>query len=220
MASEVEICNLALAHLGDDATIASIDPPEGSAQAEHCQRFYPIARDNLLELHDWNFASTRAALAQITSPTPSWRYAYVRPANCLTVRAILAPESVDDYVHRFDQTGCEFHPISTGQYTPQAFAQETLQNGTEIILTNQEDAVARYTARVTDPTKFSSLFAMTLSWHLASLLAGPVIKGDVGRAEAKRCMGMVEVYLNRGITRDTNQQQVAPAHVVSWMAGR
>ena len=45
MPSEVDICNLALGHLGDSATVATIDPPEGSAQAEHCARFYPIARD-------------------------------------------------------------------------------------------------------------------------------------------------------------------------------
>lgn len=51
MASEVDICNLALARLGDNATVASIDPPEGSAQAEHCARFYAIARDSLLEMH-------------------------------------------------------------------------------------------------------------------------------------------------------------------------
>ena len=36
MASDVQICNIALAHLGDTATVASINPPEGSAQAEHC----------------------------------------------------------------------------------------------------------------------------------------------------------------------------------------
>ena len=57
MATEVDICNLALAHLGDDATIASLSPPEGSAQAEKAARFYPIARNTLLEMHTWNFAS-------------------------------------------------------------------------------------------------------------------------------------------------------------------
>ena len=63
MASEVEICNLALSHLGDTATVASSDPPEGSAQAEHCARFYPIARDALLEMQNWKFATRRATLA-------------------------------------------------------------------------------------------------------------------------------------------------------------
>ena len=65
MASVVDICNLALGHLGDPATVSSIDPPEGSAQAQHCARFYPIARDSLLEMHSWNFSTYREALAHL-----------------------------------------------------------------------------------------------------------------------------------------------------------
>lgn len=220
MASEIEICNLALAHLGDDATVASIDPPEGSAQAEHCQRFYPIARDTLLEMHDWNFASTRSVLAQVTSPSSTWRYAYVRPSNCLTLRAILSPDAPDDYSLQLISGGGDFYPPASGKYLPQPFALETLENGTEIVLANQEDAIARYTARVSDTSKFSTLYTMTLSWHLASLLAGPVIKGDVGRAEAKKCMEMVGVYLGKATPADANQRDGTPLHVVSWMSGR
>ena len=70
MASEVDICNLALGHLGDNATVSSISPPEGSAQAEHCARFYPLARDALLEMGYWNFAMRRVALAQLTMNWP------------------------------------------------------------------------------------------------------------------------------------------------------
>lgn len=220
MASEVEICNLALGHLGDSATVASIDPPEGSAQAEHCQRFYPIARDTLLEMHDWSFATMRARLAQVASPTTSWRHAYTQPANCLQVRAILPPESIDDYALQYVMAGNEFYPPAAGAYIPQPFATETLVSGTKVILTNQENAIARYTARVIDTTKFSNLFTMTLSWHLASLLAGPIIKGDVGRAEAKRCMEMVGVFLGRATPADSNQRDVQPLHVVPWMSGR
>ena len=66
MATEVDICNLALAHLGDDATIASIKPPEGSAQAEKAARFYPIARDTLLDMHTWNFAMKRATIPSVS----------------------------------------------------------------------------------------------------------------------------------------------------------
>jgi hypothetical protein len=83
-----------------------------------------------------------------------------------------------------------------------------------------EDAVLRYTAKVSDTTRFSNLFTMTLAWHLASLLAGPVIKGDVGRAEGKRCMEMVVYFLNQAKMSDTNQRQVHPTHVVPWMTGR
>lgn len=220
MASEVEICNLALGHLGDRATVASINPPEGSAQAEHCQRFYPIARDTLLEMHDWGFAARRITLAAVTSPTDSWQYAYAKPSDCIRARAILPPEAADDYAVQWVGSGFEFAPPAAGYYVPQPFAMETLSTGSEVILTNTEDAVLRYTARVTDTTKFSHLFTMALSWHLASLLAGPVVKGDVGRAEGKRCMEMVAFYLSQARPSDANQQQIQPLHVVSWMAGR
>ena len=90
MPSVVEICNLALAHLGDDATVASIDPPEGSAQSEHCARFYPIARDSLLQMHTWSFASRRVSLAQVTMPYTMWKYAYGVPADMLTAVAVHA----------------------------------------------------------------------------------------------------------------------------------
>ena len=33
MASVVDLCNLSLARLGDEANVVSIEPPDGSAQA-------------------------------------------------------------------------------------------------------------------------------------------------------------------------------------------
>ena len=67
MASAVDICNEALSHLGDSATVSSIDPPEGSAQAEHCARFYDSTLQSLSELHNWKFALRRTSLAQVNN---------------------------------------------------------------------------------------------------------------------------------------------------------
>ena len=67
MASEVDICNMALAHFGQDASIDAIDPPDGSAEAEHASRFYPMARDALLERHAWPFAVRFATLSAQTN---------------------------------------------------------------------------------------------------------------------------------------------------------
>ena len=213
MASEVDICNLALGHLGDNATVASLDPPEGSAQAEHCARFYPLARDAILELHDWNFATRRSQPAQITSPWPQWKYAYVQPADCLRVLAVLDPEATDDFSMAMPNPG-----LAT--YTPQPFVCETDEEGREIVLTNQENALIRYVAYVSDTTKFTPLFVTTLTWHLASLLAGPVIKGDAGRAEGKRCEAMAATWLIQARNSDTAQRRVNPTHSVGWIAGR
>lgn len=226
MASEVDICNLALGHLGDNATVASIDPPEGSAQAEHCQRFYSIARDSLLELHNWNFSSRRAVLAQVDCPWPEWQYAYASPTNVINVVAILPPQANNDYSQNaytgsgFGTTSWDRRPSAAGLYVPQPYSMESDANGNDVIYTNQENAVVRYTVRVEDPTKFSPLFVQTLSWHLASMLAGPVVKGDAGAAEAKRCSTMMSAWLSKAIESDANQRKADVEHIVNWMAGR
>lgn len=226
MASVVDICNLALAHLGDNATIASIDPPEGSAQAEHCQRFYPIARDTLLEMHSWSFATKRAYGAEVENTWPMWEYAYAMPGDASDIIAILPPEAKDDYsTHFTPETYPDFYTnyspsVAAGQYVPQKFAVETAADGSEIILTNQKQAVIRYHAKIVDPTKFSPLFTITLSWHLASMLAGPVIKGDQGAAEAKRCVAMTTLYLGKAMEADSNARKIKPEQIVPWIAGR
>ena len=126
MASVVDICNLALAHIGDDATVSSIDPPEGSAQAEHCKRFYAIARDTMLQMHNWNFASKRISLAQVTNPITEWLYAYAAPSDMSVAVSILASDAGDDYSARFVPTDTPFFPpvVAAGQYTPQPYSIE------------------------------------------------------------------------------------------------
>jgi hypothetical protein len=222
MASVVDVCNLALAHLGDDATVSSIDPPEGSAQAEHCKRFYAIARDTLLQLHNWNFASKRVALAQVTNPTTQWDYAYAVPSDCSVVISVLASDSIDDYSGRMIPTDTPYFPpvVAAGMYMPQPYCVEVDTLGNKVIYTNQETATLRYQALITDSAKFDALFVITLSWHLASMLAGPIIKGDAGSAEAKRCIQMMGGYLQTAKASDSNQRNIKPEHIVSWTAGR
>ena len=88
MSSVVDIVNLALSHLGDTATVASIDPPEGSAQAEHAARFFPFALAAMLEGHPWSFATKRAILAPLNTAPNGWAYAYGVPADALRVLGV------------------------------------------------------------------------------------------------------------------------------------
>lgn len=201
MASEVDICNLALARLGDNATVASIDPPEGSAQAEHCARFYPMARDSLLEMHAWKFATRRVLLAQLTTDTWNWSFAYAEPTGVLKLLAVLPASASSD--------------ADTQEYEA-----ETDGNGTPIILTDQEGASLRYVAHVTDTTVFSPLFVDALAWLLASYLAGPVLKGDAGAAMAKACLQSFMLALSNAKVSDANQRKVRPEHKPDWIAGR
>lgn len=225
MASEVDICNLALSHIGDTATVASINPPEGSAQAEHCARFYSFARDALFEMHDWNFCITRTPLNLLASAVPPWTYVYGVPNLLVTAIAVQSADAPDDFCEPGDisDAGVSFvpTPIQTfGDYTPQPYLLETLDDGTAVILTNVENAVLRYTRKITDASKFSALFVMALSWYLASLLAGPIIKGDEGAAESKRCLKEMEGCLVNATEADTGQRHVHVQHYVPWLVGR
>ena len=201
MSSVVDLCNLALSRLGDSATVASIDPPEGSAQAEHCSRVYPIARDSLLEMHDWKFATRRAVLSELTVDSFNWTYAYAEPNGALRIISVLdATQSAED----------ESYP----------FAAESGEDGAALIYTNLQDATVRYVARVTDTTKFSPLFADALAWLLASHIAGPLIKGTAGQAAAKACYTNFNLVFSYAKVSDANQRKSEPTHTPGWIAGR
>lgn len=201
MASVVDICNLALARLGDDATVASIDPPEGSAQAEHCWRFYPIARDSLLEMHDWKFATRRTVLAELVAESFNWTYVYAEPDGAIRLISVLPTSaSSDDESAEYDA--------------------EAGESGEALIYTNVANATLRYTARVTDTTKFSPLFTDALAWLLASHIAGPLLKGDSGAAAAKACYQNFRMVLALATVSDANQRNVKPKHKPDWIAAR
>ena len=222
MASEVDICNLALSRLGDSATIASINPSDGSAQADHSGRFYPIARDSMLEMHSWGFATKRVALAVLANTWPEWTYAYAAPNDALNLLAVLAPDATNDYSVGIPLAASYYGTVNTGTgiYTPQEFAAEVDANGNDVIYTNQIDATLRYTGRITDTTKFSPLFTDALGWLLASYLAGPILKGDSGMSASRNCMAAFNQVMGKATTSDANQQRNTIKQSVSWMAGR
>lgn len=223
MASEVDICNLALAGLGDDANISSINPPDGTAQAAHCSRFYPVARDALLEMHSWSFCTKRASLALLTITVPTeWLYAYAAPSDAVNFIAVLDPLALDDYSYGIapyaSATGSDSNSI--GVYTPQEYDVEALPDGSSVIYSNQANAVLRYTTIVTDTTQFSPTFILGLSALLQTMLAGPIIKGAEGIKVAQAKMQEFRMWKAEATTSDANQRKLKVAPAVSWMANR
>jgi hypothetical protein len=241
MASVVDICNTALSHIGDTANVTSISPPDGSAQAGYCATFYPIALSALLEMHDWGFATVRSTTAPVTNPTETtwidangntqtsatWRFAYAYPANVVNMIAVLPAHALSDYSANFGELhrswNCaypDFANPADNVYMPQPYAVEQDGEGNLIILTNACNAVFRYTIQVDDPTKFSPLFVIALSYLLASMLAGPIIKGEEGIQVSTAMMAKASQYKGQAATSDANQRHIVVPQRVSWMAGR
>lgn len=202
MASEIDICNLALGHLGDSATVTSINPPEGSVQAEHCGRFYPIARDALLERYAWSFATRTDLLVELAIDLPAtWEYAYALPASALTIHAVYSKDATDEEIE-----------CGVAVPWPYVTAVEPL-SGTKIIYTDLEFATARYTRSVSDTALFSALFVDTLSKLLASYLAGPLYKGVEGRKMSREMLKEFEYSYGIATSADANQRRIRNVHV-------
>ena len=206
MLSVVSICNLALAHLGDSANVISIDPPEGSAQAEHCARFYPQARNALLEMHAWNFATRREKLALLSRQDSTWTHRYAMPNQALSVLSIVPEGMSDDYE-------------VAGRVVPAEYQVER-EDGALVVLTDIPDAVMRYVSAAVDPSLYPAMFVEALSWKLAALLAGPLYKGEAGAAEAKRCEEMFAYHFAAARQQDAKQRRVTLRHIVPWLEAR
>lgn len=206
MASAVDICNLALANLGDAADVTSIDPPEGSAQAERCARFYPIAVSVLLESHEWGFATRRERLSRFAeNDRGCWLYRYALPARCLKVIDVACGDA-RRLAPALDK-GLGNYEIGLGR------------DGTKCLYTNLTPVYARYVGEV-DAALFPSGFVMALSWKLASMLAGPLIKGSEGARMVRYAEEMAQLYLRQAALLDAQSHQEYCEVVPEWIRGR
>lgn len=199
MASEVDICNLALSNLGASVTLSSIKPPEGSAYAEYCALYYPIARNMLLEMHAWGFATIERRLAMKNKPELGYRFCYVVPDDCLKIIRLSCEQVYGQYLQ---------------------YERRTLDNGEQVILTNSENVSAVYIKNITDTTRYSPLFITTLAWQLASMLAAVVVKGSEGMKVAQMCTQYVAAYLSQARVSDSMQHYVRPDYVPSSIKAR
>jgi len=199
MASVVDVVNTALSMIGDAAEVTSIDPADGSAQADHAARFYPTARDETLQRHTWRFATKRRSLSELSeNPVDHWAYAYALPTDCIQPVAVLLPESTDDT-------------------KTQDFEVESSDDGTDILYCNVEDAVLKYVWRQTDTTRWSPLFTRAVARRLAADLSGPIMR------DTKESVAHLKVYeeedLPRAIAADASGRQTSvfknftPSHI-------
>lgn len=188
MASAVDICNLALARLGDSATVASIDPPEGSAQSEHCARFYPLARRQIFEAHNWSFLIRREKLAPLHQESYGWPYVYAAPARLIHIVSIFT-------VH------------DKGYENTHQFLLERDARGQNVIYTDCPAAMIRYTRDTNDTGGFTPTFIEAFAYLLASQLAGPIISGTASIKIGAAMAQGYETALRAAISRDFVQQR-------------
>lgn len=151
----ITVCNAALARLGE-ARIFDLDDDNPAARA--CKLQFPMARDEVLRAHWWNFATQRTELTQLSdAPSFGWNYAYARPADCLRV--------------------LEVNGISGSGIPGEDWE---LESGN--LLHNASTVQIRYIKRVTDLNLFDSLALEALIVLLASKVAPAIQGGSTSKA--------------------------------------
>lgn len=186
-ASEVGICNMALAHLGISTTIAALTDPTQSARA--CARFYAQCRDAVLRDFPWPFATSIQLLGLVqNNPNTEWLYSYRYPADCLMARRI--PDGVSRIAT----------PASLVVFREGADA-----NG-KLIFTDQADAELEYTVRLADPTLFPPDFVEALAYRIAASIAPQVTGGDPFKLGA-RAMQLYTYTLEVASLNAANESQ-------------
>lgn len=198
--TEAQICNLALAHLKQTKTTISNLTTDSGNTAVQCRIHYDVCRRFVLVDHDWNFATRRIALTDISSDPMSpvtWNYRYDYPSNCLKIQEI----------ERLSKSN-----------PPIPFRIEQEDDGSGLsILTDQEDARAIFTVDESNTNLFSPGFVTSLSWYLASELV-PALAGSDTTQEAT-----LTVYRNSLLAAqaiDSNEGQQDPDLNSPWERAR
>lgn len=189
MASEVEICNIALANIRSKS-INSLN--EQSLQAQQCKLFYPILRDQLFEYAPWQFAHKVKPLSLLTLESFSWGYVYQYPNDCLKVNKLLL-----NYEGVRDNT---FGSSQKVEYEIQII------DDTKVIVSDQPDLHIDYRSKITDPNLFTNEFRMTLAHLLASEIAVPVVGAEMGRQLRSDSFQIYNRYLNAAIASNSNER--------------
>ncbi len=183
MASDVDICNVALARIGM-STINALS--EDNRAARLCQALYPGCVEELARAHAWTFTKKTAALAvHGIAPTAGWSYRYALPSDL--VRALKL--TIDG---RERGTPGELYTL------------EMLPDGSaKTLLTDASPAYLRYTYPNTNPLHFDPLFRSALSYRLALDLT--VLLTD-NAAQARETMrGELAIALGQARATDANE---------------
>lgn len=177
MSSQLDVYNLALSHVSA-AAVQSLT--ERTKEARECNKLYPVARDSMLESHDWGVARKRKVLALLEETYSGWDYAYAWPADCVAPRKIYDATEANNTV-----------PIPYDIGVNDALNRR-------IILTNEEDAELIYTAKVENVTLFSAMMVDALGYRLAADLAVPL------RSDSRLQRSLMSQFLGLVSSAQTN----------------
>jgi hypothetical protein len=161
--SKTEIANLALVALGQGLQIDDYDS-DGSAAGKAIRQVYPVAVKIALGETDWFFARKTVSLSLFSDPdeeySDTWEFAYHIPSDLIEFRGIEASGTLKPEWELWD-------------------GDEVAAAG--LIVTDEEDAVGRYTFFQQNEARYPMWFCELLALKIAELAVPALIPGDYAK---------------------------------------
>lgn len=169
--NDTQVCNLALAEVGDSYSLTDIN--ETSNQAAVCRLFFEPTRDYMLREHPWNFARQLSALSRLADAPPfGWDNQFQLPADFLRL--------------------VEFNGLDVWQVEG-SYQVANGPSGGLVLMTDDNRAEIIYVKRITDANLFDPLFVDALAKTLAARISTKISKDESVKdrlvAQAKAALG-------------------------------
>ena len=160
-------------------------------EAVVCALHFESVRDSLLEQFAWVFARKTETPAQLSENQTGWRYKFLIPQDCLKVLNVIAQDKRKDFYREKN------HDLSEPPEVVELIEYEEIG---EYVLTNRSPVYIRYTAKITDETKWATAFKDLFIIKLAEAIAPAV----VGQTEALQLLeskanNLIQIAMANGL---------------------
>lgn len=233
--SQLSCANLALLSVGARAQVSSINPSDGSTAGDACSTLFSFVFEQLARVTKWGCLSKQATLTLIqaaqgtpenpagaTLPLPQqpWLYAYLYPSDCLLMREILPPLVTSGSATNQTCLNNSVTPNISGYYQIPyeiGYSVNSSNNPLQVILTNQESAVAEYSVNQQNPQLWDSLFTSAFVASLGAYLV-PALSLNPPLMQAQ--IAIADKIIKQAQAQDTNESPIAQDHVPDFISAR
>jgi len=232
----LSISNRALLAVGARTQVSSVNPSDGSVEANAISVLWTPTFESLGRTARWNCLRKQVTLsleaaAQGTPENPNgtslpvpptpWLYQYAYPSDCLSMQYIVPslPVSAGGSVPATTINNSAGTWIPNGGQIPYVVSTASDSNSAPIlvILTNQDQAQAVYTVNQPNPAGWDSLFQSAM---VASLGAFLVPALSLSLPLMNICIKQAESAIAMARVADGNEGVTVMDHLPDWMIAR
>lgn len=235
MTDQLQIANRALLSVGARTQVSSINPSDGSQEADAISTLWTPTFEALGRSAHWNVLGKQGTLSLLaaaqgtpenpmgTGPVPPvpWLYSYAYPSDCLDVRYIVPsyPSQSGGSTPQTTINNAAGTWIPTGGQIPYlVHTDSSIQNNPVlVVLTNQDQAQIVYTVNQPNPAAWDSLFQAAM---VASLGAYLVPALSLSMPLMQLSIQTAEKAIAIARAADANEGVTTLDHLPDWIQAR